>query len=132
MEWIEVMLWLNGVEDLKGFKIEQLVPRESLKELKGFNCTYLGHHDNQGRQIYYQNFPARRHKLSLLEDGIALKDEHNSSNATSYSEEEVMMLTQDFGNFLRRIGKISKPQGGLRMKIEIEKALIKLSLKKAQ
>ncbi|KAI5648338.1 hypothetical protein M9H77_34343 [Catharanthus roseus] len=43
--------------------------------------------------------------------GIALKVEHNSSNATPYSIEEVIMLTQDFGNFLHRIGRISETQG---------------------
>ncbi|KAI5648882.1 hypothetical protein M9H77_34887 [Catharanthus roseus] len=35
----EVVLWFNGVEDLKGFKIKQLVLRKSLEELKGFNCA---------------------------------------------------------------------------------------------
>ncbi|KAI5683285.1 hypothetical protein M9H77_04513 [Catharanthus roseus] len=43
--------------------------------------------------------------------GIALKAKHSSSNITTYSEEEVIMLTQDFGKFLRRTGKTSKPQG---------------------
>ncbi|KAI5667463.1 hypothetical protein M9H77_17316 [Catharanthus roseus] len=46
--------------------------------------------------------------------GIALKTEHLSSNATLYSEEEVMMLAQDFGKFLRRTGKASKTQGRFR------------------
>ncbi|KAI5681067.1 hypothetical protein M9H77_02294 [Catharanthus roseus] len=31
-----VVLMFNGVEDLKGFKVKQLVPRGSLEELKGF------------------------------------------------------------------------------------------------
>ncbi|KAI5672808.1 hypothetical protein M9H77_13172 [Catharanthus roseus] len=118
MERIEVVLRFNGVEDLKGFKIKQLVPRGSLKELKGLCCVqrefvkivgswYLGHHDNQGRQIYYQTFSTRK--------SIALKAEHNSSNVTSYSEEEIMMLTRDFGKFLRRTSKTSIPQGRFKM-----------------
>ncbi|KAI5676821.1 hypothetical protein M9H77_07771 [Catharanthus roseus] len=36
---IEVVLLFNDVEDLKGFKIKQLIPRGSLEELKGFNCV---------------------------------------------------------------------------------------------
>ncbi|KAI5662284.1 hypothetical protein M9H77_21607 [Catharanthus roseus] len=36
---VEVVLLFNGVEDLKGFTIEQLVPRGSLEELKAFNCV---------------------------------------------------------------------------------------------
>ncbi|KAI5681432.1 hypothetical protein M9H77_02660 [Catharanthus roseus] len=36
---IEVILRFNGVEDLKRFKIKQFVPRESLEELKGFDCA---------------------------------------------------------------------------------------------
>ncbi|KAI5682244.1 hypothetical protein M9H77_03472 [Catharanthus roseus] len=37
---IEVVLLFNGVEDLKGFKVKQLVPRWSLEELKGFQLCY--------------------------------------------------------------------------------------------
>ncbi|KAI5653206.1 hypothetical protein M9H77_30393 [Catharanthus roseus] len=36
---IEVVLQFNSVEDLKGFKIKQLVSRVSLEELKEFNCA---------------------------------------------------------------------------------------------
>ncbi|KAI5682503.1 hypothetical protein M9H77_03731 [Catharanthus roseus] len=38
-------------------------------------------------------------------DGIALKAEHLPSNDTPHSEEEVMMLTRDFGKFLPKIEK---------------------------
>ncbi|KAI5663395.1 hypothetical protein M9H77_22718 [Catharanthus roseus] len=36
---IEVVIQFNGVEELKGFKIKQLVLMGSLEELKGFNCA---------------------------------------------------------------------------------------------
>ncbi|KAI5649972.1 hypothetical protein M9H77_35977 [Catharanthus roseus] len=39
---IEVVMMFNGVKDLKGFKVKQLVPRGSLEELKGFHlCCSL-------------------------------------------------------------------------------------------
>ncbi|KAI5677364.1 hypothetical protein M9H77_08314 [Catharanthus roseus] len=53
---------------------------------------------------------------------IALKTEHLSCNATPYSEEEVMMLTRDLGEFLRRTGKAFKPQGRLELITGIGKA----------
>ncbi|KAI5680961.1 hypothetical protein M9H77_02188 [Catharanthus roseus] len=37
---IKVVLLFNGVEDLKGFKVRQLVPSGSLEELKGFQQFY--------------------------------------------------------------------------------------------
>ncbi|KAI5677788.1 hypothetical protein M9H77_08738 [Catharanthus roseus] len=37
---IEVVLRFKGVKELKGFKIKQLVPRESLEELKRFTVQY--------------------------------------------------------------------------------------------
>ncbi|KAI5667422.1 hypothetical protein M9H77_17275 [Catharanthus roseus] len=37
---VEVVLLFNGVKDLKGFKVKQLVPRGSLEELKGFQLCY--------------------------------------------------------------------------------------------
>ncbi|KAI5681484.1 hypothetical protein M9H77_02712 [Catharanthus roseus] len=36
---IEVVLLFHGVEDLRRFKIKQLVPRESLEEFRGFNLA---------------------------------------------------------------------------------------------
>ncbi|KAI5658502.1 hypothetical protein M9H77_27295 [Catharanthus roseus] len=43
---IEVVLRFNGVEDLEGFKVKQLIPRGSLEELKGFNCAVCKESNN--------------------------------------------------------------------------------------
>ncbi|KAI5681790.1 hypothetical protein M9H77_03018 [Catharanthus roseus] len=84
---IEVVLWFNSVEDLKGFKIKQFVPRESLEELKGFKCAVC-------KRVCTDSTNETLHVK-----GIALKAEHNSPDTTPCSEEEMMMLRQDFGKF---------------------------------
>lgn len=48
---------------------------------------------------------------TLLKDKvIALKAEVSTPNTTFYSEDEIMMLTQNFGKFLWKIGKTPRSQ----------------------
>ncbi|KAI5650115.1 hypothetical protein M9H77_36120 [Catharanthus roseus] len=62
---------------------------------------------------------------TIFADGIALKTEHNSSNATSYSEKEVMMLTRAFESFFVELRKHPNLNGGSRITTGIGNALIK-------